>query len=59
MTLVSNNINNLNNTIYIMYMERLALTCKILYDKDWLDNMKLCKDGQVNQLLNMKAYMIG
>ena len=28
-------------------MEKLALTCKVLYDKDWLDNMKLCKDGPI------------
>ena len=24
-------------------MEQLALTCKVLYDKDYLDNMKLVK----------------
>ena len=32
-------------------MEKLALTCKVLYDKDWLDNMKLCKDGQVKPVI--------
>ena len=36
-------------------MEKLALTCKVLYDKDWLDNMKLCKDGQVKPVIKYES----
>ena len=36
-------------------MEKLALTCKVLYDKDWLDNMKLCKDGQVKPIIKYES----
>ena len=36
-------------------MEKLAMTCKILYDKDWLDNIKLCKDGQVKPVIKYES----
>ena len=36
-------------------MEKLALTCKVLYDKDWLDNIKLCKDGQVKPVIKYES----
>lgn len=53
---VFNNINNLNKSIYIInIMEKLALTCKVLYDKDWLDNIKLCKDGQLKPIIKYES----
>ena len=36
-------------------MEKIALTCRILYDKDWLDNIKLCKDGQLKPVIKYKS----
>ena len=36
-------------------MEKLALTCRVLYDKDWLDNIKLCKDRQLKPVIKYKS----
>ena len=37
-------------------MEQLALTCKILYDKDYLDNMKLVKKSRYNPIIKCECH---
>ena len=37
-------------------MEQLALTCKVLYDKDYLDNIKLLKKSKYNPVIKYDCH---
>ena len=37
-------------------MEQLALTCKVLYDKDYLDNIKLLKKSKYGPVIKYDCH---
>ena len=39
-------------------MQHLAMTCKILYDKNYLDNMSLLKKKKNILLLFLKIFLL-